>query len=108
MNRAVQYLPVHTGFAPPDFKGLFGGELLAQAVPGGSAYIGHVFNFVRHGCFSKTAYIAQAISSLDGVWNELGRGGISEARLAVEAQVTTDHLLINDFTQLQPGYAASK
>ena len=40
--------------------------------------------------------------------SKFGSCKASEACLAVEAQVAANHLLINDFTQLQTGYAASK
>lgn len=48
MHRAFQDLPVHAGFVLPDFDGLFLSELIAQAMPRGSASVGHGFDEMCH------------------------------------------------------------
>lgn len=48
MHGAFEDLPVHSGFALPDFDGLFLGELIAQAMPRGSASVGHGFDEMCH------------------------------------------------------------
>jgi hypothetical protein len=49
MHRAFLDLPVHTGFTLPYFNGLFLGKVIAQAVPRGSADVGHLFDEMSHG-----------------------------------------------------------
>jgi hypothetical protein len=48
MHGAFQDLPVHTGFTLPDFDGLFLRQVVAQAVPRGSADVGHGFDEMSH------------------------------------------------------------
>lgn len=48
MHRAFQDLPVHAGFALPDFDGLFLRQVVAQTVPRGSASVGHGFDEMSH------------------------------------------------------------
>ena len=51
VDRAFLDLPVHAGFALPDFQWLFRREAAAQAMPGGFADIGHTFDEMSHGEF---------------------------------------------------------
>ena len=48
VHGAFQNLPVHTGFALPDFDGLFLWQVVAQAVPRSSANVGHLFDLMSH------------------------------------------------------------
>ncbi|MCY1563365.1 hypothetical protein D9M68_1009340 [compost metagenome] len=48
VNRAFLNLPVHAGFTLPDFDGLLLGELIAQAMPGSGASVGHGFDEMSH------------------------------------------------------------
>lgn len=48
VHGAFQDLPVHAGFALPDFDGLFLSELIAQAMPRSSASVGHGFDEMSH------------------------------------------------------------
>ena len=48
MHGAFEDLPVHAGFALPDFDGLLLRELIAQAMPRGSASVGHGFDEMCH------------------------------------------------------------
>ncbi|MNN30642.1 hypothetical protein D3C81_1442960 [compost metagenome] len=48
VDRAFQNLPVHASFTLPDLNRLFAGQLVAQAMPGASASVGHGFNEMSH------------------------------------------------------------
>ncbi|MNR09280.1 hypothetical protein D3C85_1254760 [compost metagenome] len=48
MDRAFLNLPVHAGFTLPDLNRLFAGQVVAQAMPGSSASVGHGFNEMSH------------------------------------------------------------
>ncbi len=48
MHRAFENLPVHAGFALPDLNRLFAGQIVAQAMPGSSASVGHGINEMSH------------------------------------------------------------
>lgn len=48
MNGAFQDLPIHTGFTLPDLDRLFLREVVAQAMPGGSASVCHCFDEMGH------------------------------------------------------------
>ena len=48
VHGAFKDLPVHTGFALPDFQGLLLRELITQAVPRGGSDVGHLLDEVSH------------------------------------------------------------
>ena len=49
MHWTVLDLPVHAGFALPDFQRLFLRQAVAQAMPRGSANVSHLFDSMSHG-----------------------------------------------------------
>lgn len=48
LHRSLFDLPIHSGLLLPDFKGLVRRELVAQAMPGRLADVGHLFDEVSH------------------------------------------------------------